>query len=160
MAMALTTFKELRVYGNAMEACMKAFELSKSFPVEERFSLTDQLRRSSRSVCANLAEAWRSRRYPAAFVSKLTECTGEASESQVWLEIARRCGYLSPEQAGELSEKYEHIVAQLVTMIQAPDRWNIPRTPTQASAPRTDAAPSSRPRTSQPARPSSGEARR
>jgi len=134
MAMALTTYKELRVYGKAMEACMKAFELSKGFPAEERFSLTDQLRRSSRSVCANLAEAWRSRRYPAAFVSKLTECTGEASECQVWLEIAQRCGYLAGDQTTELSETYEHIVAQLVTMIQAPDKWNIPRPTKRPSA--------------------------
>jgi len=158
MATMLTTYRDLRVYGNAMEACMKVFELSKSFPAEERFSLTDQLRRSSRSVCANLAEAWRSRRYPAAFVSKLTECTGEASESQVWLEIARRCGYLSPEQAGELSEMYEHVAAQLVTMIQAPDKWSIPKTPAQPSIASATASPMVRHMGSKPARASSEKA--
>ncbi len=158
MATMLTTYRDLRVYGNAMEACMKVFELSKSFPADERFSLTDQLRRSSRSVCANLAEAWRSRRYPAAFVSKLTECTGEASESQVWLEIARRCGYLSPEQAGELSEMYEHVAAQLVTMIQAPDKWSIPKTPAPPSNASATASPMVRHMGSKPARSSSEKA--
>jgi four helix bundle protein len=121
----VATFKELRVYQNAMDACMGVFELSKRFPSEERFSLTDQIRRASRSVCANLAEAWRRRRYPAAFVAKLTDRSGEASEIQVWLEIARRCGYLEREQTQKLNDQYEHIGAQLLRMIQEPEKWQV-----------------------------------
>jgi four helix bundle protein len=121
----VATFKELRIYQNAMDACMGVFKLSKRFPSEERFSLTDQIRRASRSVCANLAEAWRRRRYPAAFVAKLTDCSGEASEIQVWLEIAHRCGYLEREQTQKLDDKYEHIGAQLLRMIQEPEKWQV-----------------------------------
>ena len=87
-------FRELRVYQNAMDGTMQVFELTKSFPPEERYSMTDQMRRSSRSVCANLAEAWRKRRYEAAFVAKLSDCESEACETQVWLEFAVRCKYL------------------------------------------------------------------
>lgn len=81
-------FRELEVYQLAMEAALRIFEISKSFPVEERYSLTDQIRRSSRSVCANIAEAWRKRRYPNAFVSKLSDAEAEAAETQVWLEFS------------------------------------------------------------------------
>ncbi len=79
-------FRELRVYQNAMEAAMQVFELTKAFPVEEKYSMTDQMRRSSRSVCANLAEAWRKRRYKNAFVAKLSDAESEACETQVWVE--------------------------------------------------------------------------
>ena len=89
----IKNYRELDVYKNAMETCMKIFELSKRFPTEERYSLTDQIRRSSRSVCANLAEAWRKRRYQAAFIAKLSDAETEAAETQVWAEIAYRSGY-------------------------------------------------------------------
>jgi four helix bundle protein len=89
---AIRSFKELRVWQNAMDLAMRVFELTKKFPVEERYSLTDQVRRSSRSVASNTAEAWRKRRYPAAFVAKLNDSEGEGAETQTWIEFARRCG--------------------------------------------------------------------
>lgn len=86
--------EDLEVYQMAFSAAMKIFELSKRFPVEERYSLTDQIRRSSRSVCANLAEAWRKRRYEAAFLAKLNDCESEAAETQTWIKLAVKCDYL------------------------------------------------------------------
>ena len=118
-------FRELDVYKMAMEAALKIFELSKRFPVEERYSLTDQVRRSSRSVCANIAEAWRKRRYPNAFVSKLNDAEAEAAETQVWLEMAVRCGYLDQADSATLEQEYEHILGKLVMMINHPDQWTI-----------------------------------
>src|SRR4029077_19758806 len=91
-------FRELRVYRLAMEAAMEIFEISKKFPPEERYSLTDQSRRASRSVCANIGEAWRKRRYPASFVSKLSDSDTEAAETSVWIEFAHRCGYINDQQ--------------------------------------------------------------
>ena len=85
----IRNYRDLRVYQNAFEVAMKIFEITKSFPVEEKFSMVDQMRRSSRSVCANLAEAWRKRRYKKHFVSKLSDCEGEAEETRVWLERHR-----------------------------------------------------------------------
>ena len=119
-------FRELDVYRMAVDAAMRVFELSKGFPVEERYSLTDQVRRSARSVCANIAEAWRKRRYPNAFVSKLSDAEAEAAETEVWLDLAVRCGYLTPAQTGELEQQYEHILGKLVTMISHPDQWALP----------------------------------
>jgi four helix bundle protein len=118
-------FRELDVYQLAMEAAMKAFELSKGFPLEEKYSLTDQMRRSSRSVCANLAEAWRKRRYPSAFVSKLSDAEAEAAETQVWIEFAIKCGYLDPDQANELDRLYENIQGKIVNMLTRPGQWRI-----------------------------------
>jgi four helix bundle protein len=92
------------IYKLTFEAAMQIFELSKRFPVEERYSLTDQMRRSSRSVCANLAEAWRKRRYKAAFVAKLSDCEAEVAETQTWLEFAIKCNYLSPKSGRQLLE--------------------------------------------------------
>lgn len=88
-------FRELRVYREAFEAAMRIFEYSKAWPKEERYSLTDQVRRSSRSVCEQIAEAWRKRRYIAHFRSKLTDADSEAAETQSWLEFALRCGYIT-----------------------------------------------------------------
>ena len=95
--MLAKSFRDLIVYRIAFEAAMRIFELSKAFPAEERYSLTDQIRRSSRSVCANIAEGWAKRRYPAAFASKLTDASAEAMETQVWSDTALRCGYLKIE---------------------------------------------------------------
>src|SRR6516165_534763 len=97
MARLVQAHSELESYRKAFEAAMRLFDISKGFPKEELYSLTDQVRRSSRSVCANLAEAWRRRRYRAAFVSKLNECEGEAAETQTWIEFCVRCGYLDRE---------------------------------------------------------------
>jgi four helix bundle protein len=118
-------FRELDVYRQAMDAAVGIFELSKRFPSEERYSLTDQVRRSSRSVCANIAEAWRKRRYPSAFVSKLNDAEAEASETEVWLELAARCGYLDEPTSSELSQAYEHILGKLVNMASHPEQWTI-----------------------------------
>src|SRR5512136_481784 len=125
MGDAIRHFRELDVYKLAIEAAMEIFEITKSFPVEERYSLTDQVRRSSRSVCANIAEAWRKRRYSNAFVSKLSDAEAEAAETEVWLELAVRCGYLTQVRAAALDEKYESILRMLVSMISHPEQWII-----------------------------------
>ncbi len=95
MGRSIKTHRELDVYRMAFEAAMRIFELTKGFPREEMYSLVDQIRRSSRSVCANLAEAWRRRRYKAAFVSKLNDAEAEAAETQTWINFAVECGYLA-----------------------------------------------------------------
>jgi four helix bundle protein len=108
------------------EVAMKIFEMSKSFPIEERYSLTDQVRRSSRSVCANMAEAWRKRRYEASFLSKLSDAEAEAAESQVWLEFAFQCGYFKEEYFQELSVAYNNILGKIVNLINNPQQWLLP----------------------------------
>ena len=118
-------FRDLEVYQLAMDASMKLFELSKRFPLEEKYSLTDQVRRSSRSVCANIAEAWRKRRYPNAFVSKLSDAEAEAAETQVWIEFSGKSGYLPSEQADELDKRYENIQGKMVNMLSHPEKWRI-----------------------------------
>jgi four helix bundle protein len=123
MADRINSYKVLRVYQNALDAAMKVFALTKVFPKEEKYSLVDQMRRSSRSVCANIAEAWRKRRYEAAFISKLSDSETEACETQVWLEFAWRCKYLSEEEMKALDGAYDLILAQLVTMIDSPKKW-------------------------------------
>lgn len=117
------SYKELRVYKNAFAAAMEIYKKTKSFPAEEKYSLVDQMRRSSRSVCANLAEAWRKRRYQAAFISKLSEVAGEANETQVWLEMATECGYMTREEAVRLDAIYNHILAQLTVMSEQSHQW-------------------------------------
>lgn len=121
----ISSYKELRVYRAAMKAAMRIFEISKRFPVEERYSLTDQIRRASRSVCSNIGEAWRKRRYRAAFISKLSDSETEAEETRVWLEISWRCGYISQSEADDLDREYDNILGQLVTMIDRPEAWLI-----------------------------------
>lgn len=96
--MKILSYRELRVFRSAMDLTMEIFELTKSFPPEEKYSLTDQIRRSSRSVCANIAEAWRKRRYKAAFIAKINDSETEACETQVWLELALLCKYLTDEK--------------------------------------------------------------
>src|SRR5258708_35691427 len=113
----IRSFKELDVYNSAMDVCMRVFELSRKFPTEERYSLTDQIRRSSRSVCTNLAEAWRKRRYEAAFIAKLTDAETEAAETQVHLEFAFHHRYLSRDEFLSVDDAYEKICAQIVRMI-------------------------------------------
>ena len=122
---AIKHYRELEVYQNAMEWAMVVFRLTKSLPSEEKYSLTDQIRRSSRSVCANLAEAWRKRRYQAAFVSKLSDAETEAAETQVHAEIAWRCGYFPEAQFRELDDAYDHILGQIVKMADQPEKWLI-----------------------------------
>ena len=119
----ISSYKELRVYQAAMSAAMRIFELTKKFPIEERYSLTDQIRRSSRSVCSNIGEAWRKRRYRAHFISKLSDSEGEAEETRVWLEVSWRCGYVSEAEASDLDQEYDRIIGQLVRMIDRPEQW-------------------------------------
>ena len=110
--------KELLVYQRAYALAMEIFKLSKSFPAEERYALTSQIRRSSRSVCLNLREAWAKRRYEPHFISKLTDCDGENSETDTALDFARDCGYISPEQHGALTELTAEIGAMLGRMLE------------------------------------------
>ena len=118
-----------------MDAAMRIFVLTKAWPAEERYSLTDQLRRSSRSVPSNIAEAWRKRRYPAAFVAKLNDSEAEAAESQTHLEMTKRCGYITEKETVSLDKDYEEILAMLVAMASRPDQWTI-RQPSTDSRPR------------------------
>jgi four helix bundle protein len=119
----IKTHKDLKVYHLSFEAGMEVFEISKLFPKEERYSLTDQIRRSSRSVSGNLAEAFRKRRYPKYFVAKLTDSEGEAAETQVWLDYALACNYIEKESHFKLFDKYDHIIAMIVNMSNNPDNW-------------------------------------
>ena len=121
--MKIQSHRELIVWQKAMDAAMQVFEVTGRFPVEERYSLTDQMRRSSRSVAAQIAEGWRRRRYRAAFVNKFSEAEGEAAETQTHVEIARRCGYLSDDIAHELDAVYEEIISMLVSMSKNAEKW-------------------------------------
>jgi len=125
MGKRISSYKELRVFQNAMDAAMRIFELTKDFPPEEKYSMVDQMRRASRSVCANLSEGWRKRRYEAAFIAKLSDAESEACETQVWIEFARRCDYLEDKTCNELDGDYDQIMAQIVKMINEADKWLI-----------------------------------
>jgi four helix bundle protein len=122
-AKTLNAVGDLEVYKLGFDTAMKIFEVSKTFPKEERYSLTDQIRRSSRSVCANLAEGWRKRRYKAVFINKLLDSAQEAAETQTWLQFALQCKYISKELFEELNEKYEHIFAMLNNMEKKADSF-------------------------------------
>jgi four helix bundle protein len=124
---AIKSHEDLEVYQMAFDAAMKIFEVSKKFPSEEKYSLTDQIRRSSRSVCANMAEAWRKRRYEAAFVAKLNDCEAEAAETQTWLKFAVKCNYLDVSIGREIYGNYNQILGILVTLINNPSPWILKR---------------------------------
>ncbi len=121
--MKITRHTELDVFNRAFEAAMEVFEVSAKFPREEMYSLTDQMRRSSRSVAANITEAWRKRRYEAAFISKLSDAETEAAETQTWIRFAASCGYLAEADATALEEQYEVILRMLVAMMKSADKW-------------------------------------
>jgi four helix bundle protein len=123
--MLISSYRELIVYQAAMDRAFDIFNLTKIFPAEEKYSLTDQIRRSSRSVCANIAEAWRKRRYKAAFIAKLNDAETEAGETQVWLEISLKVGYIDKDKFDILDQAYNHIISQLVIMINSTDKWII-----------------------------------
>ena len=125
MGERINSYKELRVFENAMNAAMKIFELTKTFPQEEKYSMVDQMRRSSRSVCSNIGEAWRKRRYKAAFIAKLSDAESEACETQVWIEFAKRYKYLEDQICDEMDKEYDQIIGQIVRMISEPDKWLI-----------------------------------
>jgi four helix bundle protein len=115
--------RDLKVYQRAYELAMEIFHLSKSFPPEEKYSLTGQIRRSSRSVAANIAEGFRKRRYPNHFVSKLTDCDAEGSETQVWIDFAFDCGYISANNRDRLTDGYEEVGRMLSSMMANADRF-------------------------------------
>lgn len=119
----ISSVRDLEVYRLAFDTAMEIFEITKSFPTEEKYSLTDQIRRSSRSVCTNLSEAWRKRRYKAVFVNKLSDSEQEAAETQTWLEFAWRCQYIEHDIFKKLDENYEHIFAMLYNMGQKADTF-------------------------------------
>jgi four helix bundle protein len=116
-------YRELRVYQLAFETALRVFEMSKRFPPDERYSLTDQIRRSSRAVCSNIAEAWRKRRYPASFVSKLSDSDSESAETAVWLDFCKAFGYITEQERAELTDHYDHICSQLAIMMAEPEKW-------------------------------------
>jgi len=126
MSGKISRHQDLDVYKKAFGAAMRIFELSKHFPKEEIYSLTDQIRRSSRSVCANIAEAWRKRRYEAAFIAKLNDAEGEAAETQTWLEFSVRCEYMEKEIGRELFKEYDEIISILVSISNNPQKWVLP----------------------------------
>jgi four helix bundle protein len=115
--------EDWEVYQIAFEAAMEVFEWTKQFPREERYSLTDQMRRSSRSVCANLAEAWRKRLYKAAFIAKLSDSAAEAAETQTWLAFSKRCHYLDQATEQRMQQTYDQVLGRLVSLINNADRW-------------------------------------
>ena len=119
----IVSHEDLDVHRLAFTAAMRIFEISRDFPREELYSLTDQIRRSSRSVCSNIAEAWRKRRYSASFVSKLSDAEAEAAETQTWLRFSMECTYLDEITASELHAVYDNIIGKLVRMITNPDPW-------------------------------------
>lgn len=120
---------DLAVYQRAFAAAMKVFQMSKAFPRDEKFSLTDQIRRSSRSVCGNIAEGWRKRRYPASFVNKLNDSEGEAAETQSWLQFAVECEYFDREAARCLYSEYDDLIAMLLNMQNHPEQWALTKRP-------------------------------
>ena len=125
MSKKIQNHQDLLVYRKAFDSAMSNSDLSKPFPKEETYSLTDQIRRSSRSVCSNLAEARRKRRYEAAFISKVSDAEGEAAETQVWLEFAVKCGYLKRAEAASLYKTYSEIIGTFVGMITHSETWII-----------------------------------
>jgi four helix bundle protein len=126
MATRINSYRELRVYQEAMELAIEIFEMTKTYPKEERFSLINQIRRSSRSVCANLA-GLAQKTIPSSVVGRLSDVETEACETQVWLEMSTKCKYIKAEQEMILSDRYEKLIGQVVTMIEGADKWVIKR---------------------------------
>ena len=121
--MGVKSFKELIVHKKAHILAMDIFHISKQFPTEEKYSLTDQIRRSSRSVSANIAESWAKRRYVKVFINKLTDALGEEYETEDWLDYARDCSYLSPEEHESILTEYNEVRRMLIAMINDPEKW-------------------------------------
>lgn len=121
----IKTHQDLNVYQLSFKAGMEVFQLTKKFPAEEKFSLTDQIRRSSRSVSGNIAEAWRKRRYPKSFIAKLSDSEGEAAETQVWLDYALACQYINENIHQSIYDQYDHIISMIITMVINPEKWQL-----------------------------------
>jgi four helix bundle protein len=116
-------YRDLKVYQLAYQLALEIHEITKSFPKEEKYSLTDQIRRSSRSIPTNLAEAWKKRRYEKAFISKLIDCAGEAAETEVWLDFSKDFGYISIEKHKDLSGRYAEVNKMIYGMIEKADKF-------------------------------------
>ena len=125
MGKVIRKHTQLEVYKRAFAAGMRIFEMTKSFPREERSSLVDQVRKSSRSVATNLAEAWRKRRYEAAFISKRNDSEGEAAETQSWIEFSVACKYMARDDAARLYKEYDEVIRMLVSMANHPEVWTL-----------------------------------
>ena len=123
--MKIRSHQELDVYRIAFDAAITIYETSKGFPKEEKYSLTDQIRRSSRSVCANLAEAFRKRRYPKSFVAKISDSEAEAAETQTWLDFAFKCNYIDSTEHKSLITNYSYVIGKLVVMSRQPEKWSV-----------------------------------
>jgi four helix bundle protein len=119
----INSFKDLIVYQKAYKLAMEIFEISKDFPKEEKYSLIDQMRRSSRSVTSNIAEAWARKRYVKSFVSKLTDSLGEEFETEVWLDYSLDCKYISIETHNKIVAQYDEVRRILISIISTPDKW-------------------------------------
>ncbi len=119
----ISSFREVTVYQKAFEPALRIFEATRTFPKAEQYSLTDQIRRSSRSACTTIGEAWRKRRYPAHFVSKLTDADAEATETLIWLDFSLRCGCIGVQVHAEFAAEYEQIGKMLGSMISAPEKF-------------------------------------
>ncbi len=130
--------KDLIVYKKAHHAAMEIFRETKSFPKEETYSLTDQIRRSSRCVCANIAEAYRKRLYPKHFVSKLSDSDGECAETMVHLDFAKDCGYLKEEKYMKITEEYEQVGKMLGSMMNSPEKFSVAKLPTAPANSKTN----------------------
>jgi len=147
--MQIKSAKELNVYRKSYELAMTVFTLSKAFPAEEKFALTSQIRRSSRSICLNLREAWAKRRYEAHLISKLTDCDGENSETDSSLDFAKDCGYITVEQHGELASLCQEIGAMLGSMIKNPKPFVISEQSSEVTGRKSDPTSDSRSLTSE-----------
>ena len=123
MSEKINSYRDLEVYKLAFAAAMEIFKVSKGFPAEERYALTNQIRRSSRSVCSNLGEAWRKRRYRAVFINKLTDSQQEASETQTWLDFCMACKYINQQTFERLDQEYEKILGMLNSMEMKADKF-------------------------------------
>jgi len=121
--MGVNSFKELIVYQKAYKLAMEIFEISKTFPKEEKYSLTDQIRRSSRSITSCIAESWAKKRYIKSFVSKLTDSLGEEYETETWLDYSRDCKYITIAKHAELMDGYDEVRKMLISMINNPEKW-------------------------------------
>lgn len=117
------SFRDLEVYQESLALALEIHEFAKTLPPEERFVLADQMRRASRSVPANISEAWRKRRYKAAFISKLSDAETEAAEMQCWLDFSLKARYMNQSAYKDFDQRYEHVISQLITMIDGADSW-------------------------------------
>jgi four helix bundle protein len=123
MGVFAKSFRDLEVYQRALELVVAINSFCDTLPSKEKYALADQMRRASRSVCSNIAEAWRKRRYKAAFISKMSDAETEAGEMQCWLDVAQKLTYMPKELHKQFDENYERLLAQIITMIQNADRW-------------------------------------